>query len=283
MQRKSLKQSEVTTPSTPALKTWKRVLGFSEHVHLKKLEQLQPVSHSPAQIWHRLKRPLNKFDFSTAVFKIASAFLSYLNHVKAVWYLKLKIPKISLLTVQQMFLQMTTQLHTGCYCWVGTISRILQLLISWIHHFWPIFLVDTLRQRYICEFVLDFTLYTQCYSVAATDHSKKRIGCFSLTTWLQTNWGDSGWVYVSIRANCISNLSPNHTLQLTTWTCVKESLQVYLKNMMLIKARDSHRFFSGYYISKIMGCVTLPRWLLTAESWLSRKFSQWLSYTISDR
>ena len=34
-------------------------------------------------------------------------------------------------------------------------------------------------------------------------------------------------VYVGIRANCISNLSPNHTLQLTTWTCVRESLYKY--------------------------------------------------------
>jgi len=41
----------------------------------------------------------------------------------------------------------------------------------------------------VCELVLDFTLYTQCYSVAATDHCKKEL--VVLTTewlpWLQTN------------------------------------------------------------------------------------------------
>ena len=38
-------------------------------------------------------------------------------------------------------------------------------------------------------------------------------------------------IYMNIRANYISNLSPNHSLQLTTWTSVRESLQVHLKIM----------------------------------------------------
>ena len=38
--------------------------------------------------------------------------------------------------------------------------------------------------------------------------------------WLQKNWGDNAYeIYMNIRANYISNLSPNHSLQLTTWTC----------------------------------------------------------------
>lgn len=151
MQRKSLKQSEVTTPSTPALKTWKRVLGFSEHVHLKKLERLLLVCYGSVQIWHPLKHPMNNFNCSTAVLKIASAFLNCLSRVKAVWYLKLKTFQMvwmSLLIVQQMFLRMIIRLHTGCYCWADIDSWISQLLISWIHHLLPTFLVDTLPQRY---------------------------------------------------------------------------------------------------------------------------------------
>ena len=38
----------------------------------------------------------------------------------------------------------------------------------------------------VCELVLDFTLYTQCYSVAATDHCKKELTTEWLP-WLQTN------------------------------------------------------------------------------------------------
>ena len=56
-------------------------------------------------------------------------------------------------------------------------------------------------------------------------------------------------IYISIRANYISNLSPNHTLQLTTRTSVRKSLQVHLKIMM--KLGDS-QMFSGYYICKIL-------------------------------
>ena len=50
-----------------------------------------------------------------------------------------------------------------------------------------------------------------------------------------------------LEANCISNLSPNHTLQLTTHrTSVRESLQSHFKKM--IKAGDSSQMFSGHHI-----------------------------------
>ena len=46
-----------------------------------------------------------------------------------------------------------------------------------------------------------------------------------------------------LEANCISNLSPNHTLQLTTLrTSVRESLQLHFKRLvLLIKAGVSPR------------------------------------------
>ena len=100
---------------------------------------------------------------------------------------------------------------------------------------------------------------------------QKRIGCFK--HWMVTLVAEKLrrqciWkIYVGIRANYISNLSPNHTLQLTTWTSVRESLQVHLK--IMTKLGDS-QMFSGYYICKIM--VVIARSLIQAcrcDSFLS--------------
>ena len=55
--------------------------------------------------------------------------------------------------------------------------------------------------------------------------------------WLQTSWEDSGYekFILVLEANCISNLSPNHTLQLTTVrTSLRESLKLHM--MLLINA-----------------------------------------------
>ena len=63
----------------------------------------------------------------------------------------------------------------------------------------------------------------------------KTIGCFN--HWVVTLVaGDSGYEkYILVLVNCISNLSPNRTLQLTTLrTSVSESLQLHFKNMMLL-------------------------------------------------
>ena len=74
--------------------------------------------------------------------------------------------------------------------------------------------------------------------------------------WLQTNWGDSSYkrfMLVNIKNaqkqksthwkshiptsfSHYSNLSPNHTLQLTTWTSLRESLQLQFKISMLLMA-----------------------------------------------
>ena len=72
-----------------------------------------------------------------------------------------------------------------------------------------------------------------------------------------------------LEANCISNLSPNHTVQLTTLrTSVRESLQLYFINMMLlISWWLSHRCSVVTDICKVMHAVwckqvwLLPRWL----------------------
>jgi len=74
----------------------------------------------------------------------------------------------------------------------------------------------------------------------------------------------------------ISNLS-NHILQLTTRICifVGESLQLHLKNLMLIQAGDSHRYsvvtISARSWSLLDACwykragLTLPQLLLTQD------------------
>ena len=111
---------------------------------------------------------------------------------------------------------------------------------------------------------------------------------------LQTSWGDSGYEkFVLLEANCISNLSPKCTLQLTnicervTTTTLQKynAFAVTLSQMfggyyickimcyycMLSDTSrcDHSQMFSGYYICKIL----LVRW--------SGKLPLWLSYAIS--
>ena len=52
--------------------------------------------------------------------------------------------------------------------------------------------------------------------------------------WLQTSSGDTGYqiFILGLQANCISNLNPNYTLQLTT--SVRESQQLHFKHMILL-------------------------------------------------
>ena len=106
---------------------------------------------------------------------------------------------------------------------------------------------------------------------------QKRIGCFNL--WMVTLVADKLrrlwlWeVYVGI-ANCISNLSPNRTLQQPEhlW-----GSHYNYTSKMLIKAGDSHRcsvvtisarswLLLHAFWYKPVWC--LPQWLLTARSWL---------------
>ena len=53
-----------------------------------------------------------------------------------------------------------------------------------------------------------------------------------------------------LEGNCISNLSPNHTLQLTTHRTlnfVRESLQILLTKLVTLS-----QMFNGHYICKIV-------------------------------
>ena len=65
-----------------------------------------------------------------------------------------------------------------------------------------------------------------------TAHCKKCL--VVLTTewlpWLQTSWGDVRFILV-LEATCISNLNPNHTLQLTTLKHLWESHCNYTSNI----------------------------------------------------
>ena len=79
--------------------------------------------------------------------------------------------------------------------------------------------------------------------------------------WLHTSWGDSGYerFILVLEANCINNLNPNHTLQLTTLKHLRESLQLHFKLMMAFVV-TLLQMFSGYYISKIMCWLWNPLW-----------------------
>ena len=76
----------------------------------------------------------------------------------------------------------------------------------------------------------------------------------------------------TIEANCISNLSPNHTLQLTIHrTSVRESLPPHFTKMMLLacKAGDSLTNVQwSLYLQYSGCCCTDVQWLLTARCWL---------------
>ena len=59
-----------------------------------------------------------------------------------------------------------------------------------------------------------------------------------------------------LEANCISNLGPNHTLQLTTHrTSVTESLPSHLTKMMLLTKAGDSQMFSGHNIYTILVVV----------------------------
>ena len=91
--------------------------------------------------------------------------------------------------------------------------------------------------------------------------------------WLQTSWRDSGHerFILVLEANCINNLNPNHTLQLTTFrTSVRESLQLHFKHMMAFVVTLS-QMFSGYYISKIMHWLWNALWC--KKLWLFHRCS----------
>ena len=99
-------------------------------------------------------------------------------------------------------------------------------------------------------------------------------GCFILNHWVVTLVaGDSGYgkfllVYI-LEVNCISNPSPNHTLQLTT---LKTAVSKLLQKIMLLW------WFSctGYYICKIMVIIG-ALWCMQVWS-LSEMHDQWLLY-----
>ena len=56
--------------------------------------------------------------------------------------------------------------------------------------------------------------------------------------------GDSGYVKF-ILVNCISNLSPNHTLELTTLrTSVSKSVQLHFKNIAVVILSNRFLFFA---------------------------------------
>ena len=91
--------------------------------------------------------------------------------------------------------------------------------------------------------------------------------------WLQSSWRYSGYekLILVLEANCISNLSPNHTLQLTTHRIpVRESLQSdFTKMMLLTKAGDSLTDVQwSLYLQDLGCCCTDVQWLLSARCWL---------------
>ena len=122
--------------------------------------------------------------------------------------------------------------------------------------------------------ILQFAFRTVFYRAI---HCKKRTGCFNL--WIVTLVADKLrrlwlWeVYAGI-ANCISNLSPNLTLQQPEhlW-----GSHYNYTSKMLIKAGDSHRcsvvtisarswlLLHAFWYKPVWH---LPQWLLTARSWL---------------
>ena len=69
----------------------------------------------------------------------------------------------------------------------------------------------------------------------------------------QLSWGDSSYekFFLVLEVNCISNLSPNHTFQLTTLrTAARESrFKKYDAFVVTLS-----QMFNGYYICKIMCC-----------------------------
>ena len=94
--------------------------------------------------------------------------------------------------------------------------------------------------------------------------------------WLQTSWGDSGYVMfiLILEANCISNLNQNHTLQLTTLERLWESQQLHFKHMTLLwcsVVTISARSCVGYWMlfdTSRCDPFTDVQWLLTARCWL---------------
>jgi len=89
---------------------------------------------------------------------------------------------------------------------------------------------------------------------------KKLIGCFNhwVVTLVAGNSGYEKFISVFIEVNCISNLSPNHTLQLTTLiTSASKSLQLHFDAFVVI--------LSWITISTRWGCIL--QIVLTSE-WL---------------
>ena len=80
--------------------------------------------------------------------------------------------------------------------------------------------------------------------------------------WLHTSWGDSGYerFILVLEANCINNLNPNHTLQLTTLKHLRESLQLHFKLMMAFVVTLLQMFSGYYYICKIMRLLWNALW-----------------------
>ena len=81
--------------------------------------------------------------------------------------------------------------------------------------------------------------------------------------WLQSSWRDSGYekLILVLVVNCISNLSPNHSLQFTTHRTSVQSLQPHFKKIMLLtKAGDS--LTDVQWLLYLDCCCTDVRWLL---------------------
>ena len=78
-------------------------------------------------------------------------------------------------------------------------------------------------------------------------------------------------LFLVLEAKCISNMSPNHTLQLTTHrTSVRESLPSHFTKMMLLtKAGDSLTDVQwSLYLHDLGFCCTDVQWLLSVRCWL---------------
>ena len=85
---------------------------------------------------------------------------------------------------------------------------------------------------------------------------QKKIGYFNHWVVTLVAVGDSGYEKFGMRGyNCISNQSPNHTLQLTTFTTsVSESLCISKYDAFVVILSQ---MFSGHYICKIMIIIAL--------------------------
>ena len=117
----------------------------------------------------------------------------------------------------------------------------------------------------------------------------KKIGCFNhlVVTLVGRDSGKKKFILV-LEVNCMSNLSPNHTLQLTT---LRTAVSHYKKNvwwfcgdslaLVTISARYYCMLFDVHAGVTSFNDACYDQWLLHLQDWKVLELPLWLSYAIS--